>query len=564
MTRIQEALATAIRHHRSGRLKQAASLYRQILHLAPEQPDALHLLGLVAHQSGDHAAAVRSLGKAVKSSPTKALYRFNLGVALAASGHLNEAEERYREAVKLDPGLADAHNNLGLLLQRAGRNEEAAACFRDALGAKPDLAPAHVNLGKLLQEEGRLRDAEEAFRAAVRSKPGLAEAQFCLGKFLEDRLRAQEAEGCYRRALSLKPDFVEARTNLGTALLAQGRYQEAQAVFHELLESGRGGPWWNAEAFDGDLCRRARREPRTIRTTAYKLTDHRDQLAYLVANGQLDPSFTAMAALYDAVRREVEAQAATAGSVTLSRRQARRIESFYDKVVRYADAPRLAGPAVNPGLDFRAIEENYLSSTVSVTHFDDFLTPEALEALRDFCLESTIFFGYNPTGYVTAYMTDGFNCALLYQIADELKKRLPRVLGRLWLANMWGYRYANEGKGVASHTDEAAVTFNFWITPTKANLDPEGGGLVVYAKEQPLDWDWLEVNRKKNTPEIQRMISDFLGDAPTVRIPYRGNRAVLFHSNLFHKSEAFRFREGFENRRMNVSMLFGERGRALA
>ena len=43
-------------------------------------------------------------------------------------------------------------------------------------------------------------------------------------------------------------------------------------------------------------------------------------------------------------------------------------------------------------------------------------------------------------------------------------------------------------------------------------------------------------------------------------IPYRGNRAVLFHSNLFHKSDTVRFKEGFENRRMNVTMLFGKRG----
>ena len=43
-------------------------------------------------------------------------------------------------------------------------------------------------------------------------------------------------------------------------------------------------------------------------------------------------------------------------------------------------------------------------------------------------------------------------------------------------------------------------------------------------------------------------------------IPDRSNRAVLFHSNLFHKSDKVRFEEGFENRRTNVTMLFGKRG----
>ena len=35
---------------------------------------------------------------------------------------------------------------------------------------------------------------------------------------------------------------------------------------------------------------------------------------------------------------------------------------------------------------------------------------------------------------------------------------------------------------------------------------------------------------------------------------------VLFHSNLLHKSDNLRFAEGFENRRMNVTMLLGKRG----
>jgi hypothetical protein len=45
-------------------------------------------------------------------------------------------------------------------------------------------------------------------------------------------------------------------------------------------------------------------------------------------------------------------------------------------------------------------------------------------------------------------------------------------------------------------------------------------------------------------------------------VPYRGNRAVIFNSDLFHKTDAIRFREGYENRRINVTLLYGERGNA--
>ena len=112
---------------------------------------------------------------------------------------------------------------------------------------------------------------------------------------------------------------------------------------------------------------------------------------------------------------------------------------------------------------------------------------------------------------------------------------------------MWVYRYASEGEGVRAHTDEGSVTFNFWITPDEANLDPQRGGLLVYTKEQPLDWDWRKFNLDKDDPATQEEITDFLHSANSVTIPYRGNRALLFHSNLFHRSDYFHFKDDYRS-----------------
>ena len=49
MTPIFEALTIAIRHHQAGRLQAAAQIYRQILAVEPNHPEACHLLGVVAH-----------------------------------------------------------------------------------------------------------------------------------------------------------------------------------------------------------------------------------------------------------------------------------------------------------------------------------------------------------------------------------------------------------------------------------------------------------------------------------------------------------------------------------
>ena len=555
---MSQLLAAAVDHQRSRRFRQAEAIYRRILRQEPGNAEANHLFGLLAHQTGDNGAAVQSIGKAVAANPQSALYRFNLGVVLAAEGDVDAAAESYYEALALKPDFADAHNNLGLVLQKLERADKAVACFERATRINPDHVEAWVNLGKALQGRAKSAEALGCFEHALRLNPTLAEAHFGVGKSLEDQQKWAEAEACYRQALAMKADFLEAQNNLGTALLAQGRYREARAVFRRLMEMKHGriratpGALEDQRSIEGEAPPNMRRIPR------FKLVDRVEQLEYLLAKRLIDPSFSTTVARYRSLLDEFAGDGD--GAITLPRDLARSTETFCESVIHYVDAPAVPSGAVNDGLDFRAIEDEYVSSATSVVWFDDFLGPEALQGLRRFCLESTIYFGSDPAGYVTSYVTNGFNCSLLYQIADELKQRLPRVIGSQFLTNMWVYRHQGRGKGVDAHTDYGAVTFNFWITPDAANVDPDRGGIVIYKKEQPLDWDWLEFNKKKNARHIQERIRAFLGSAEPIAIPYRENRAALFHSNLFHRSDDFHFKEGFENRRINISMLFGERG----
>jgi hypothetical protein len=186
---------------------------------------------------------------------------------------------------------------------------------------------------------------------------------------------------------------------------------------------------------------------------------------------------------------------------------------------------------------------------------DDLLSDEALAAVRAFCLESTIW-NELKGGYLGAYMPDGFSGRLLLGIAAELRQRLPRVIRNQPLQTMWAYKYDSRYPGMAVHADVAAVNVNFWVTPDEANLDPATGGLLVYAKGVPPVPDAL---RTDAGPGAIRKHLDAAGAQP-VRVPYRANRAVIFDSNLFHESDAFRFRDGYGNRRISITLLYGARG----
>src|SRR5438876_2417184 len=81
---IPQAIDVALAHHSAGRLDQAEHIYRQVLAVAPQHPDALHLLGVIAHQAGQHQAAIELINKAIQINPTVAAYFNNIGEAYRA------------------------------------------------------------------------------------------------------------------------------------------------------------------------------------------------------------------------------------------------------------------------------------------------------------------------------------------------------------------------------------------------------------------------------------------------------------------------------------------------
>ncbi len=99
------------------------------------------------------------------------------------------------------------------------------------------------------------------------------------------------------------------------------------------------------------------------------------------------------------------------------------------------------------------------------------------------------------------------------------------------------------------------MNVNFWIAPDDANLDPARGGLVVWDKEAPADWDFAAYNT--DLAAMKRFLAET--KAKPVTIPHRQNRAAIFNSDFFHETDRIDFAEGYENRRINITLLYGAR-----
>ena len=216
----------------------------------------------------------------------------------------------------------------------------------------------------------------------------------------------------------------------------------------------------------------------------------------------------------------------------------------------YLSQPTYAQPLHR--IDPIPVEQAYFDSGKILAWYDDFLKAEALTALHQFCLQSTFWHHVYENGYLGAYLDDGMTCPLLYQIAADLKTLFPAIFADTQLLYLWAFKCRSQTSGVALHHDSAIVNVNFWLTPDQANRNPETGGICVYPKEPPQAWDLERYQIDSKT------MNDFVKEVPPIYVPYRQNRVVIFNSRLFHASQAFDFEPGFENERINVTLLFGK------
>src|SRR6185369_12266508 len=125
----------------------------------PRNPDALHLLGLVADQSGRHREGLELVKRALAIAEPSPLYWNTLGGIQRSLGEIAGAADSFRRAAELAPDFVMAHNNLGLALHAGAKYAEAEAAFRRALALAPAYAPAEANLGSVLLALGRSDDA---------------------------------------------------------------------------------------------------------------------------------------------------------------------------------------------------------------------------------------------------------------------------------------------------------------------------------------------------------------------------------------------------------------------
>ena len=196
-------LARARSEWEARQFEAAERSLTSVLALAPGEPRAVRMLGMVARSRGEHARAVDCFRSVLAVWPDDFFLHSEFGLSLLSLGEAEEATKHFRHACELAPDSASAWFNLGEALWQQAHGEEAVATLQRALSLEPRHIEARISLARAHAGLGRADAAVAEFREVVQRDPVNADGWY--GLSLNTVLGA--ADAAHLQKLSARTDL---------------------------------------------------------------------------------------------------------------------------------------------------------------------------------------------------------------------------------------------------------------------------------------------------------------------------------------------------------------------
>ena len=224
---LKNKLHRAMDLHKAGKLDAAETIYLDVLKHNPDDPNALHLLGIIVAERGNAEKGIDMILQALQKVPNSFAMYHNVGNLYAQSGQLKKAEENFRKAIELNPDYAEAFHNLSSNV-KFSKDDPAIGLLRELIKSKDlsvvDSCFAYFALGKMLNDIGEYDEAFLAYEKGNQFKKAEFPRQEHL-QIVENILQCytpnlfQQLEGCGDP--SETPVFIVGMPRTGTTLVEQ-------------------------------------------------------------------------------------------------------------------------------------------------------------------------------------------------------------------------------------------------------------------------------------------------------------------------------------------------------
>lgn len=260
----------ALEHQRKGEWAEAEAQYNWILSKNPQDPDALHLLGVLHQQTGRTPTSIPLINRAIRICPSNPNYYNSLGTSMKRNGDLKKAKhcfkkalslnskfpealynlasvyhlekqfdyalKHYQQAIALNQKFPEAFNNMAATLNLLGRFAAAADCCQKAIRMKPDYSEPYNNMGNAYMGLCNPESAIKCYREAISLSGESPEVLCNLGNALQDTCELNKAIASYEKAIQLNPTYGKAYNNLGTTYRLIGKLKDAELLFNKCIE----------------------------------------------------------------------------------------------------------------------------------------------------------------------------------------------------------------------------------------------------------------------------------------------------------------------------------------
>ena len=226
-----DLMASAREQAAAGHHRAAIIELRNVLQQSSRHAEALYWLGLEYSRTGDYAAAIRPLQRALDLGYDAAKAIPPLSKSLIATGDYQRALDRAMVDLHGDNRTqAEIYALRGLAYLGLKRNREASDSFVQALAFEPEFADALRGQARMAADDKDFDQALRLLGRATASAPDDVESWLLKGDLLR-HTKQKGALAAYRKVLEIDPENVLGRLDVVSILIAEGQVDAAGKEF---------------------------------------------------------------------------------------------------------------------------------------------------------------------------------------------------------------------------------------------------------------------------------------------------------------------------------------------